>query len=309
MKHQLEWNEAGRTKNAPDVEAIKLLQFYEGAALHADPRGYCVCTSEGKESRVLGHLMRRAGVKHFYLHNITGIDPPELVYFQRANFQAYRDLGYLTYDVMYQYSMWALCRKKRMLPMRQRRFCCEALKERPVPEAEKAIKSMGVRKFESKNLMKKRNEREIVAHGRAGKNIIMPFDNSENRRTFEQCYANAERRVNPLAYWRDSDIWDYTKDVGLEQCSLYAEGFTRLGCIGCPMARRAGREQEFNRWPKFRDQYIRTAQHIIDDKPDSHYFKQKFRSGQEYFEWWMLDKVQEIDENQIDMWEEAKWTI
>lgn len=39
MKHQLEWNEAGRTKNAPDVEAIKLLQFYEGAALHADPRG------------------------------------------------------------------------------------------------------------------------------------------------------------------------------------------------------------------------------------------------------------------------------
>ena len=309
MKHQLEWNEAGRTKNAPDVEAIKLLQFYEGAALHADPRGYCVCTSEGKESRVLGHLMRRAGVKHFYLHNITGIDPPELVYFQRANFQAYRDMGYLTYDVMYQYSMWALCRKKRMLPMRQRRFCCEALKERPVPEAEKAIKSMGVRKFESKNRMKKRNELEIVAHGRAGKNIIMPFDNSENRRTFEQCYANAERRVNPLAYWRDSDIWDYTKDVGLEQCSLYAEGFTRLGCIGCPMARRAGREQEFNRWPKFRDQYIRTAQHIIDDKPDSHYFKQKFRSGQEYFEWWMLDKVQEIDENQIDMWEEAKWTI
>ena len=305
MDYQLEWNEAGRTKNAPDVEAIKLLQFYEGAALHADPRGYCVCTSEGKESRVLGHLMRRAGVKHFYLHNITGIDPPELVYFQRANFQAYRDLGYLTYDVMYQYSMWALCRKKRMLPMRQRRFCCEALKERPVPEAEKAIKSMGVRKFESKNRMKKRNELEIVAHGRAGKNIIMPFDNSENRRTFEQCYANAERRVNPLAYWRDSDIWDYTKDVGLEQCSLYAEGFTRLGCIGCPMARRAGREQEFNRWPKFRDQYIRTAQHIIDDKPDSHYFKQKFRSGQEYFDWWMHDRTQEEANNdQMDMWEE-----
>ena len=128
MDYQLEWNEAGETKNAPDVEAIKLLQFYEGAALHADPRGYCVCTSEGKDSRVLGHLMRRAGVKHFYLHSITGIDPPELVYFQRANFQAYRDLGYLTYDVMYQYSMWALCRKKRMLPMRQRRFCCESLK-------------------------------------------------------------------------------------------------------------------------------------------------------------------------------------
>lgn len=164
---------------------------------------------------------------------------------------------------------------------------------------------MGVRKFESSNRMKKRNELEIVEHGKDGKNIVMPFDNSENRRIFEQCYATAERRVNPIAYWTDSDIWDYSKDVGLEQCSLYDEGFARLGCIGCPMARRVGREQEFNRWLKFRDQYIRTAQHIIDDKPDNHYFKQKFRSGQEYFDWWMQDRTQEeADDNQMDMWEE-----
>lgn len=70
----------------PDDEAIRLLRGYEDFALKFDPRGYCVCTSEGKDSRVLGHLMRRAGVKHFYIHNITGIDPPELVYFQRKNF-------------------------------------------------------------------------------------------------------------------------------------------------------------------------------------------------------------------------------
>ena len=81
------------TKNAPDEEAVRLFRYYEGLALHYDTRGYCVCTSEGKDSRVLGHLMRRAGVRHFYMHSVTGIDPPELVYFQRANFQAYRDLG------------------------------------------------------------------------------------------------------------------------------------------------------------------------------------------------------------------------
>ena len=292
-----------KQKNAPDVEAVKLLQFYEGAALHADTRGYCVCTSEGKDSRVLGHLMRRAGVKHFYMHSVTGIDPPELVYFQRANFQKYRDMGYLTYDVMYKMSMWALCRKKRMLPMRRIRFCCEALKERYHEEQGQAILCMGVRKFESVNRMKKRNELEIVAKG--GKNIVMPFDNIENRRTFEQCYANAERRVNPLAYWTYWDVWDYSKDVGLEQCGLYNEGFERLGCIGCPMARRVVREREFRRWPKFRDQYIRTAQHIIDDRPDNKYFKRKFRTGQEYFDWWMKDKTQKEDaDNQLDFWEE-----
>ena len=107
------------TKNAPDEEAVRLLRYYEGLALHYDVRGYCVCTSEGKDSRVLGHLMRRAGVRHFYMHSVTGIDPPELVYFQRANFQAYRDLGYLTYDVMYQYSTWKLMRIKKHPPLRK----------------------------------------------------------------------------------------------------------------------------------------------------------------------------------------------
>lgn len=303
MDYQIEWNEAGETKNAPDVEAIKLLQFYEGAALHADPRGYCVCTSEGKDSRVLGHLFRRAGVKHFYQHSITGIDPPELVYFQRANFQKYRDMGYLTYDVMYEMSMWALCRKRGMLPTRRIRFCCAELKEKRSEHQGKAVVSFGVRKYESVKRARSRNELEIALPRQ--KNLIMPFDDGENRKIFELCYRDREKRVNPLAYWTDADIWNYSRDVKLEQCSLYSEGFDRLGCIGCPMARRAAREQEFNRWPKFRDQYIRTAQYIVDDKSDKHCFKQEFKSGQEYFDWWMQDRTQEeADNDQMDMWEE-----
>lgn len=303
MDYQLEWNRAGATKNAPDEEAIKLLQFYEGAALHADPRGYCVCTSEGKDSRVLGHLFRRAGVKHFYQHSITGIDPPELVYFQRANFQKYRDMGYLTYDVMYEMSMWALCRKRGMLPTRRIRFCCAELKEKRSEHQGKAVVSFGVRKYESVKRARSRNELEIALPRQ--KNLIMPFDDGENRKIFELCYRDREKRVNPLAYWTDADIWNYSRDVKLEQCSLYSEGFDRLGCIGCPMARRAAREQEFNRWPKFRDQYIRTAQYIVDDKSDKHCFKQEFKSGQEYFDWWMQDRTQEeADNDQMDMWEE-----
>ena len=111
----------------PDEEAIRLLKSYESFALKMDPRGYCVCTSEGKDSRVLGHLMRRAGVRHFYIHNITGIDPPELVYFQRKNFQQYADMGYDVYDCMYDMSIWQLMRKKMVPPLRHMRYCCEHL--------------------------------------------------------------------------------------------------------------------------------------------------------------------------------------
>ncbi len=190
--------------------------------------------SEGKDSRVLGHLMRRAGVRHFYMHSVTGIDPPELVYFQRANFQAYRDLGYLTYDVMYQYSMWQLMRRKKIPPLRKVRYCCEHLKERPVPQQGRAILSLGVRKYESVGRRKKRDELEIASDKKRGDNIIMPFDNSEKRRIFETCYQDNQRRINPLAYWTDSDIWSYSKDVGLEQCSLYDEGFSGLVVSAAP---------------------------------------------------------------------------
>lgn len=257
-----------------------------------------------KDSRVLGHLMRRAGVRHFYMHSVTGIDPPELVYFQRTNFQVYRDMGYLTYDVMYQYSMWQLMRRKKIPPLRKVRYCCEHLKERPVPQQGRAILSLGVRKYESVGRRKKRDELEIVSDKKRGDNIIMPFDNSEKRRIFETCYQDNQRRINPLAYWTDSDIWSYSKDVGLKQCGLYNEGFTRLGCIGCPMARRVGREQEFRRWPKFKAQYLRTFGHMLEDRRALGLPVLEFASTPEqWFEWWLNDKAAEkADGNQLTLW-------
>ena len=194
------------TQGQPDDEAVRLLQYYEALALENDPRGYCVCTSEGKDSRVLGHLFRRAGVKHFYQHSITGIDPPELIYFQRSNFQQYRDAGYLTYDVMYRKSMWQLMLEKKIPPLRTIRYCCAELKEKRSEHQGKAVVSFGVRKYESVKRARSRNELEIALPRQ--KNLIMPFDDGENRKIFELCYRDREKRVNPLAYWTDADIWN-----------------------------------------------------------------------------------------------------
>ena len=290
------------TRGQPDDEAIKLLQFYEPAALHCDPRGYCVCYSGGKDSQVLAHLMQRAGVKHFYLHNITGIDPPELVYFQRRQFAQWRGQGYLCGDIKPRKTMWTLMIEKKIPPMRTIRYCCAALKERRTECQGKAILSRGVRKYASVNRAKRRDELEIArAVGRDS--IIMPWDNGAERREFEQCYTHCERRVNPIARWTDADVWAYTQDVHLEQCSLYAEGFDRLGCIGCPMARQTGREREFARWPKFRAQYIRTFGRMIEArKAAGMLVAAPTDTAQGWFDWWMTDSAQEqADENQLTM--------
>ena len=291
MNHQENW--LGRS--APDTEAIKQIRYFEGLALELDPRGYCVATSEGKDSTVLGHLYRRAGVKHFYARNITGIDPPELVYHARRQMACRREEGYIYHELGYNQSMWELIVQKGMPPMRQARYCCAELKERRHELTEGALFSFGVRKAEGARRAANRNELEIVAHGRKGKNIILPYDNEENRRTFETCYTDKEKRLNPVVYWTDSDVWDYIHEAHLPYCSLYDEGFDRLGCIGCPMAGQAGREMEFRRWPKFKAIYIRAFERMIarrraDGKRDK---TGLWTSADSVFDWWISDSSQD----------------
>lgn len=284
-------------KNAPDDDSIYWIKFYEGLALEHDPRGYCVCTSEGKDSRVLGRLFRRAGVKHFYAHSITGIDPPELVYFQRRNFAEYREQGYLTYDLMYGKSMWQLMKKNLIPPLRTKRFCCAELKEKRHEITHGCVFSFGVRKAESPRRAKRREEIEIT-----GKEwTLMPFDDAATRGEFENCQTHGEVRVNPIVNWTNEDIWNYSESEQLEQCSLYQEGFHRLGCIGCPMASYADRKKEFERYPGFERAYRRTFNEMYEMRKARGLFVSQ-NGGDEWFENWARGKsLRGIDDDQLTL--------
>ena len=72
----------------------------------------------------------------------------------------------------------------------------------------------------------------------------------------EQCYRTRKTLLNPIIDWKDEDVWDFIHDRNLPYCSLYDEGFTRLGCIGCPLQGGKGMERDFERWPKYREFYI-----------------------------------------------------
>lgn len=285
----------------PDEEAIRLLKGYESFALQFDPRGYCVCTSEGKDSRVLGHLMRRAGVKHFYIHNITGIDPPELVYFQRKNFQTYSDMGYEVHDCMYDMSIWKLMKKKRIPPLRHMRFCCEHLKERKTPAQGGAMIATGVRKAESARRKRQRAELEL------DHKHLNPYDQDGNEELLRTCFSNPSWghkgpwTINPIAEWPDHWIWDYSAEAHLEQCGLYAEGFDRLGCIGCPMAGECGRRREFERWPGFERLWRRAFDDLVEIREELG-LRNRFSSGAEWFEWWLSDAAMETSVDEYQLW-------
>ncbi len=82
-------------------------------------------------------------------------------------------------------------------------------------------------------------------------------DNDLGRKLFEDCRLRSERVCNPIIDWSDDDVWDYLKSRGVPYNPLYDEGFKRIGCIGCPMASKAERQKQFERWPKYRVAYIR----------------------------------------------------
>lgn len=118
---------------------------------------------------------------------------------------------------------------------------------------------------------------------------MLTNDNTDSRRMIEQCYKRHKTTLNPIIDWTDEDVWEFIRANKIHYCSLYDEGFTRLGCIGCPMARRHGRVKEFTRWPKYRDMYLRAFQKMLEErkakgKCDGSW---RFATATDVFRWWM----------------------
>lgn len=102
------------------------------------PEGYYLAFSGGKDSVVIYNLAMKAGVKFDAHYNVTTIDPPELLRFIKNKYP----LVIWDRPIM---TMWDLVRKKG-LPIRTKRFCCEYLKEHG---GEGRITIIGIRKTES----------------------------------------------------------------------------------------------------------------------------------------------------------------
>lgn len=210
--------------------AIERFQYF------APPEGYYLAFSGGKDSQTIYHLAKEAGVKFDAHYNLTTVDPPELVHFIKRN---YPDV----YIDRPKQSMWQLIEKKG-LPTRLHRWCCSILKEHG---GKGRICVTGVRWAES-NARSLRRPYEILTPRSKPKKLFN--DNDEDRRLFENCTVKGKRVINPIIDWLEADVWEYLRGRGLEYCKLYDEGFTRIGCIGCPMADKQ-RIKEFERYPKY----------------------------------------------------------
>lgn len=218
-----------------------------------------VCISGGKDSSVIQQIAIESGLQVIFSHSHTTVDAPETVYFIRTEFERLRELGYRCEIRMPQKSMWQLIIDKNGLPpLRTMRYCCHYFKERPVltDGGKKAFIVTGVRWAES-SARKSREVYEVNASKPKNAVRIPECDNDRERKLFEECRLKGERIVNPIIDWTDNDVWNFLNDRRVPVNPLYALGFKRVGCIGCPMASREQRKQQFERWPKYKEAYIR----------------------------------------------------
>ena len=304
-----------RDKVTMSIERLKAFEPEEG---------YYLAFSGGKDSVTCKALMDMAGVKYDATYRVTSVDPPELVRFIKEQHpDVKREVP--RYPADYKnpklagkpITMWNLIPEKLMPPTRILRYCCEKLKE---SGGDGRVTVTGVRWAESSN--RKKNQGAVVIQGNFRPNemegqtglfddedegfeinrygsIILTNDNEDNRRLVENCYRRRKTTVNPIIDWTDDDVWAFILAEKVPYCELYHQGFTRLGCIGCPIARIRARERDFLRWPKYKAAYLRAFTAMLKERERAHEknpSKPLWRAGgkdienataEDVYRWWM----------------------
>lgn len=209
--------------------------------------------SGGKDSVVCDELMRRSGVPYTAWMNLTTVDPKIHVDFVRQNFPhvvfVHPEKGVSMYSLI----------KRWGFPSRKHRYCCQELKER-VQLGNFVV--FGVRQAES---IKRRNKPMFHYHPKHPRLKVL----------------------NLIIDWTDQDVWRYINANHLPVSPLYQAPYNlkRVGCVGCPMDSRVGRQ--FRLFPEYRRYYINAIRaYMLSGNMKSEKLK-RFETPEQMFEWWV----------------------
>ncbi len=226
--------------------------------------GYHLADSFGKDSGVILRLAQMSGVPFVAHHAITTVDPIELIQFGRKHHPD-------TVIHAPKLSMWKLIVKKWLPPTRHRRYCCEHLKE-----------YLGAGEFVMTGIRKEESS------GRA------------NRRMVHACMKNKMKfYLHPIIDWSTEDVWEFTQEQGLPYCSLYDEGFNRLGCVMCPLASLNNRRRDAVRFPNFYNKYLRAFDKLLKRRREHDKPSPTWDCAQDVMDWWMKNPTPKEPEEQL----------
>jgi len=220
---------------------------------HEPPDGYYLGFSGGKDSIVIYDIAVKAGVKFDAHYNVSPIDPPEIKKFIKEH---YLDVAWDNHakDFWKQFQSHGA-------PMRTNRWCCRLIKE---IGGIGRVKVLGMRRSES--------------IGRRKYSVYKKHERSEN--TYW---------LLPIIDWCEGEVWEYIDENKLLYCSLYDEGFHRLGCVLCPYESAQISQLMIERFPKIARAW-RIAFERYHQKRIERGTPLSFINSEEYWQWWISRK-------------------
>ena len=255
--------------------SIDLLRKAERLAKAYDPEnGYFLAFSGGKDSQCLYHVAKLAGVKFQAHMNLTSVDPPEVIRFVKKQYP----------DVVLakpKDSIYNIAVQRKILPTMRVRWCCAEYKE---TAGAGKVTLIGIRHAESTRRAK-RNEVEINNHSFSGdllgleayrkektekanrskkkpEHQSVTIVNADGERTLGCIHGKESLLISPIIHWTDSDVWEFLNALDVEHCILYDQGFSRIGCVLCPMSQPKQKRKEIERWPHVKRNWIKAIKTI-----------------------------------------------
>lgn len=293
------------------IEAQKTLKLAAEMSLHYYNKPLIICYSGGKDSDVMLDIAKHTlKVNEFeVLNSHTTVDAPETVYHIREVFKDLERVGVKTTILRPMYrgkpiTMWKLIEEKGMPPTRIMRYCCSVLKEASTPNRMVAV---GVRESESRG----RKGRDAFGFGIRGRRktdrewrtlqhtfAMFKIDQERSEDSYEcefikACKGNKDTLINPIYKFTERDVWDYVKEFNVSMNPLYAKGYKRVGCIGCPFGGAKRQIHEFLDYPTYKRAYIRAFDRMLAAHDDRQQ-KYKFKTGEEVFRWWLGEDPKQI---------------
>lgn len=91
----------------------------------------------------------------------------------------------------------------------------------------------------------------------------MNITNADEEQTLGCIHGKESLLISPIIYWTEQDVWEFLNDVvKVPHCSLYDEGWHRIGCIGCPMSSHKQKMIENERYPHVKSNWIKAIKAI-----------------------------------------------
>jgi len=119
---------------------------------------------------------------------------------------------------------------------------------------------------------------------------------------FEVCRTDGTKIfLHPIIDWTSQDVWNYIKINNLPYCSLYDEGFKRLGCVLCPMESPKQTQLELKRFPKLADAWKRACYRYWNKQGEG---VKKWDTPEKFWQWWLSRKGEpKVNEAQCIMFD------